>query len=227
MNKLEEYTAFDRGQFETFFNGFVLIRLLQVMGAYGFRGLIEGKSYFIQSIPLGLKNLEWFFNHMNIPISLPELYKALKNTIKSDKFNIAAMNNEGLEVRINSFSYKKGIPADYSGNGGGFVFDCRALPNPGRLEELKCFTGKDQEIVQYFEQQPEISAFLDNVIKLSEQSVEEYLERGFKNLMISFGCTGGQHRSVYTSEKLATYLNNRYDIHVILIHTENKNWILK
>ena len=227
IDKLEKHIDIDKEQFKTFYFGFVLIRLIQVLGAYGFRGLFEGKAHFIRSIPLAFKNLNWFFDNVNIPVPLPELNQALKNTMLSDKFEIPVIKTENLTVNISSFSYKKGIPKDYSGNGGGFVFDCRALSNPGRIEDLRLFTGRDQEVIHYFEYKSEISDFLNNVFKLSGQSVKEYLKRGFKNLMISFGCTGGQHRSVYCSEKLAEYLNNNYDIHVILTHTEQKNWILK
>jgi len=131
------------------------------------------------------------------------------------------MNNK-LTVHINSFSYKREIPKDKSGNGGGFVFDCRAIHNPGRYNEYKTLTGKDKKVIAFLDKETEMQEFLKDVFSIIDKSVKKYIERKFSNLMINFGCTGGQHRSVYSAEKLSEYLNNNYDIKVITKHIEQE-----
>ena len=212
LDELSLIIPFDRKEFERYYNGFVLLRLLQVLGAYGFRGLIEKKPHFLASIPYALKNLDWWLNHINFPLEMPELRNALKILARIDKYKHHSQKteNEKLTVTIKSFSYKKGYPEDDSGNGGGFVFDCRALPNPGREEKYRAYNGKDQIIIDYLKDKPEVLDFLENAEKIISSSVENYLERGFKDLSVNFGCTGGQHRSVYCTETMAKRLSQKY-----------------
>jgi len=227
LDILHKNISFDRRSFVEHYWGFVLIRLIQVLGAYGFRGMFEGKIHFLQSIPLALKNVKWFLNRGEMMINLPELCRILENIIVSDKFTFQDKKVAGLNITINSFSYRKRIPGDLSGNGGGFVFDCRALPNPFRIEELRFYSGKDEEIVDFLKDKTEVETFMQDVFSLVSQSIDDYLKRGFTDLMINFGCTGGQHRSVYCAEKLADHLNKNWNIHVSLNHMEVKNWLLK
>lgn len=207
------------------YNGYVLIRLLQVLGAYGFRGLFERKAHFLTSIPLALKNLQWFVKNKHIGISLKELNRILAVITEDDiiaRFqNIKADKNTPLVVNINSFSFlKRGYPVDETGNGGGFVFDCRAIHNPGRFEQYKQLTGRDKPVKDFLEQQTKMTDFLNNVYNLVDISVEDYLKRGFENLSINFGCTGGQHRSVYAAEETARHLRNKYGLKITLNHLE-------
>lgn len=207
------------------YNGYVLIRLLQVLGAYGFRGLFERKAHFLTSIPLALKNLQWFVKNKHIGISLKELNRILDLITEDDiidRFqNIKADKNTPLVVNINSFSFlKRGYPVDESGNGGGFVFDCRAIHNPGRFEQYKQLTGRDKPVKDFLEQQTKMTDFLNNVYNMVDISVEDYLKRGFDNLSINFGCTGGQHRSVYAAEETARHLRNKYGLKITLHHLE-------
>ena len=124
-----------------------------------------------------------------------------------------------LTITINSFSFLYGsAPIDYSGNGGGFVFDCRALPNPGRYEKFKTLSGKDEAVREYLETEPEVISFLNSVFVLVSQSINKYSQRGFTNLMVSFGCTGGQHRSVFAAEQLAQYVKDNFEININLVH---------
>ena len=221
----------DRPRFVSQYNGYVMIRLLQVLGAYGFRGLFERKAHFLTSIPLALRNLKWFIENKHLGISMPEFEKLLAIIVDEKVINrfdpIRATEETPLVVRINSFSYKKGLPPDESGNGGGFVFDCRGILNPGRLEEYKGMTGKDKEVIDFLEQRTRMSDFLNNVYNLVDISVEDYLIRNFSDLLISFGCTGGQHRSVYAAEALARHLRNKFKVKIEVKHLEqeSKNWV--
>ncbi len=219
----------NRQKFISQFNGYVLIRLLQVLGAYGFRGLFERKAHFLASIPLALKNLKWFVENKEIKVQLPEFTRILQIIVGEEitkKFEQPQANEEtALIVKINSFSYKKGIPADQTGNGGGYVFDCRGLLNPGRYEKYKTLSGKDRMVKDFLEQQTKMNEFLNSVYNLVDISVEDYLMRGFESLMINFGCTGGQHRSVYAAEQTARYLRNKYKLKVELNHCNEQNWV--
>lgn len=207
------------------YNGYVVIRLLQVLGAYGFRGLFERKAHFLTSIPLALRNLKWFLENKRVGLIVPELDKIL-NIIVSDEIvqrfeNIKADENTKLVVKVKSFSYKKsGIPKDESENGGGFVFDCRGILNPGRFEPYKHLTGREKEVQDFLEQQTVMPDFLNNIYNLVDISVEDYLKRGFESLAINFGCTGGQHRSVYAAEQVARHLRNKYKVKIELEHVE-------
>ena len=219
LDELQEYLPVNVKEFSTYFHGFALIRIMQAMGAYGFRGFYEKKEHFLKSIPYALKNLKLLLDNLDLPVHLPELTRVLHELTQSEVLKDIGT----LTVSINSFSYKKGIPEDPSGNGGGFVFDCRALNNPGRYDRYKNLTGKDLEIQRFIEENSEINTFIDSVKVLVEQSVKVYIERGFSNLSVSFGCTGGRHRSVYSAEKLAEHLKNNFPINVAIIHRELEN----
>jgi UPF0042 nucleotide-binding protein len=235
MNSFETIiqNAIDREMFRSQYNGYVLIRLLQVLGAYGFRGLFERKAQFLTSIPLALRNLKWFFENQSLGIVLPEFKRVL--TICTDdeiieRFTpIQADVSTPLVVKVCSFSYRKGIPQDASGNGGGFVFDCRGIENPGRYTEYKEHHGRDKSVMEFLERQTKMQTFLNSVFDLVDISVEEYIKRGFTSLAINFGCTGGQHRSVYAADALARHLRNKYKVSIELCHREQeeKNWINK
>jgi aminoglycoside/choline kinase family phosphotransferase len=221
----------DRSSFVGQYNGYVLIRLLQVLGAYGFRGLFERKAHFLISIPLALRNLKWFVSHRRTGIALPEFDRLLELVIHDDVISrfepVQADNDTPLVVHIRSFSYRKTIPVDDSGNGGGFVFDCRGILNPGRIEEFRTQTGRDKPDKDFLEQQTRMPEFLNGVYNIVDISVEDYINREFSSLCISFGCTGGQHRSVYAADALARHLRNKYHVKVDLHHVEQeaKNWV--
>lgn len=211
------------------YRGYVLIRLLQVLGAYGFRGLFERKAHFLTSIPLALNNLKWFVDNRSIGLELPEFERILE-IICSDEIisrftPITATEKTALVVEVNSFSYKNGVPKDTSDNGGGFVFDCRGIQNPGRIDEYKKQSGKDKPVQTYLEQKTKMNEFLNSVYDIIDINVENYLQRGFTHLQINFGCTGGQHRSVYASEQTARHLRNKYKVKTILNHTNEQNWV--
>jgi hypothetical protein len=220
-----------RKDFMDNYHSFVLIRMLQTLGAYGFRGLFERKAHFISSIPFALRNLKWFLENKNIPIRLPELEKVLQAMVSEDiikRFeNIKATSESKLIVKISSFSYKKGLPEDNSGNGGGFVFDCRGILNPGRYDKYKKLTGRDKEVQDFLIYQTNMPVFLQHVNSMVDISVNDYLERNFESLMISFGCTGGQHRSVFAADSLAKHLQQKYGVKVEVRHLvqDEKNWV--
>lgn len=232
MDKVEELLQkkIDRNRFVSQYNGYVLIRLLQVLGAYGFRGLFERKAHFLTSIPLALRNLRWFFLNKNVGIVLPEFERLLGLIVDDsviDRFEpFRADETTPLVVHINSFSYRKGIPPDESGNGGGFVFDCRGILNPGRIDEFKPLTGRDKGVKDFLEQETKMPAFLNSVYSIVDISVEDYIRRKFESLSINFGCTGGQHRSVYAADALARHLKNKFSVRIELHHREQeeKNW---
>ena len=224
--ELKQYVNPEDVGFDTYQPYFVYLRLMQVLGAYGFRGLIQKKSHFIESIPYALKELKvWNEKH---PLNeYPEIQSiisqlsTLNYPLPTDS-QLSTLNSK-LTVTINSFSFKKGYPNDFSGNGGGFVFDCRALPNPGREPEFKTKTGRDWEVIDYLMAKPPVHVFLDHVKGIVGQSVDNYRERHFSNLMVSFGCTGGQHRSVFFAQTIYDWLKATYpDIHLKLNHIERK-----
>jgi aminoglycoside/choline kinase family phosphotransferase len=215
----------DRIRFVSQYNGYVLIRLMQVLGAYGFRGLFERKAQFLTSIPLALSNLKWFSENKKMGISLPE-YERIINLIVQDEIvdrfkPLQANDSTPLIVTVNSFSYlKTGYPKEKSLNGGGFVFDCRGMLNPGRFNEYKMLTGRDKPVIDFLEQQTEMPEFLNGVYNIVDISVEDYIKRNFDSLTISFGCTGGQHRSVYAADSLTRYLRNKFKVKIELNHIE-------
>ena len=211
------YRSFDEEVFHHRLRYFVLFRTLQVLGAYGYRGYFEHKAHFVQSIPMAIDNLRTLLQEDFT--DLPYLTTLLRQLTTLPLFATAKEENE-LTVRIYSFSYKKGIPSDNSGNGGGFVFDCRAIHNPGRYDEYKSLTGRDEPVISFLDKEEAMQQFLTQIYDMVGYSVKKYQSRGFRNLMVSFGCTGGQHRSVYCAEHLAAYLNDTFGVRVILTHRE-------
>lgn len=217
IEKLSEICPIDKDSFRSKFYGYVLVRMMQAMGAYGYRGYFEKKLYFVRSIPLAVSNLRNILKQHHFPIEIPELINVWTSITKHEDFQD---KEDKLLVRIFSFSYKRGVPADKSGNGGGFVFDCRALPNPGRYEQYKHLNGKDKPVIDFLQDKPEVENFLENAKAIVAPAVQNYIERGFSNLMVNFGCTGGQHRSVYCAEQMAKYLLSKFDCRVVLRHME-------
>jgi aminoglycoside/choline kinase family phosphotransferase len=218
LDTLTGFIALDRERFLHFYYGYVYIRILQALGAYGFRGFYERKTHFLQSVPYALKNLRWLLHNVTLPIALPTLLGAFNSMLGSDKLQSMAADGENLTVRVFSFSFHRGLPKDESGNGGGFIFDGRSLPNPGREERFKALTGKDALVMEYLNQQESVHQYLASVMSLVDASVQDYQRRHFKNLMVSFGCTGGQHRSVYLAEQLAKHLRGRDGVEVVVRH---------
>jgi aminoglycoside/choline kinase family phosphotransferase len=220
IERVQEFIPLEREKFVHYFYAYVYVRILQALGAYGFRGFYERKSHFLQSVPYALKNLRWLLHNVKLPIALPTLMEAFNSMLGSEKLQSLASSAENLTVRIFSFSFHRGWPKDESGNGGGFVFDGRSLPNPGREERFKVLTGKDAPVIEYLNQQESVHQFIASVMSLVDASVNNYQQRGFKNLMVSFGCTGGQHRSVYLAEQVARRLRSRTGVDVIVKHRE-------
>ncbi|HET7898382.1 MAG TPA: RNase adapter RapZ, partial [Flavisolibacter sp.] len=233
MNSFESIiqNQLDRDVFRSQYNGYVLIRLLQVLGAYGFRGLFERKAQFLTSIPQALKNLKWFVDNNSLGIMVPEFRKVLQLCIADEIIEqftpIQADDSTPLVVKVCSFSYKKGLPEDSSIHGGGFVFDCRGIDNPGRHVEYKEIHGRDRPVMEYLERQTRMQDFLNSAFDLVDLTIEEYIRRGFDHLSINFGCTGGQHRSVYAADAMAKHLRSKYKVKVDICHREQeaKGWI--
>jgi aminoglycoside/choline kinase family phosphotransferase len=209
-----------RDAFLEHYYAFVYVRILQALGAYGFRGFYERKSHFLQSVPYALKNLRWLAHNVPLPVALPALMEAFQGMLGSEKLQALATSADTLKVKIFSFSFHREMPVDESGNGGGFVFDARCLPNPGREERFKVLTGKDDAVSDYLNQQESVRRFFSNAASLVESSVAAYQKRGFKSLMVSFGCTGGQHRSVFLAEQLARHLRSESGVDVAVRHIE-------
>ncbi len=220
LDTLQGFVDVKRETFMQYYYAFVYIRIMQALGAYGFRGFYERKVHFLQSVPYALKNLRWLLHNVTLPIALPTLTGAFHSMLASEKLQALASDADNLVVRIFSFSFHRGLPKDESGNGGGFVFDGRSLPNPGREERFKALTGRDPLVMDYLNQQEDVHQYLASVMSLVDASVRNYQGRGFKNLMVSFGCTGGQHRSVYLAEQVAKRLRSRGGIEVVVQHRE-------
>ncbi|HEY2351715.1 MAG TPA: RNase adapter RapZ [Candidatus Acidoferrum sp.] len=220
LDALGQYIKLDREAFMRLYYAYVYVRILQALGAYGFRGFYERKAHFLQSVPYAMKNLRWLLHHVTLPIELPTLVGAFQSMLASEKLQGLASEAENLVVHIFSFSFHREWPKDESGNGGGFVFDARSLPNPGREERFKPLTGKDPPVIEYLNQQGSVHQFLASVMSLVDASVSSYRERGFRNLMVSFGCTGGQHRSVFLAEQLAKHIRARNGVEVAVRHLE-------
>jgi aminoglycoside/choline kinase family phosphotransferase len=256
LNALAEHTAVNRDEFTALFRGYVLVRIMQAMGAYGYRGIFERKPHFLASIPYAVANIQAILAAGPLPVELGELHGAFQQIVHSELLRrieeererqesenqrarrttngaaepnaprpVSTSGDSPLTVRIQSFSYKRGYPVDDSGHGGGFVFDCRALHNPGRYAEYKEACGCDTEVIEFLEREEEVPIFWENLRGLVEPAVRNYLERGFANLSVAFGCTGGQHRSVYFAERLAAYLRETFPmIQVELSHREQDRW---
>lgn len=211
---------------------FVLLRLLQVLGAYGYRGLLEHKPHFLTSIAPALKNLEMFISdNPQLLTSYNELRSLLEKIstpeIQQRYATVLPAEDVKLKIEVASFSYKSGIPKDKSTHGGGYVFDCRGILNPGRYAAYKTLTGKDELVRQFLEQETRMPEFLQHVFGLVSINVDDYLSRGFEHLSVSFGCTGGQHRSVYAAEQLAKFITSKYNIPVTVSHLNEKKWVLQ
>ena len=217
LDSLCKYQPVDEKYFYAQLRHFVLFRTMQVLGAYGFRGYFEKKPHFIQSVPFAIENLRQLLQE-SYP-EYPYLCHVLKELTELKQFT-DDLQKRRLVVKVTSFAYKKGIPEDSSGNGGGFVFDCRAVNNPGKYDRYKPFTGLDEPVIRFLEDDGEITTFLEHVYGLVDASVKRYMERGFTNLSICFGCTGGQHRSVYSAQHLAEHLNQKFGVQVNLMHRE-------
>lgn len=217
LEALRHFITIDEVHFHNQLRHFVLFRLLQVLGAYGFRGYFEKKPHFIQSVPYAIKNLKELLR--DDFTEYPYLCKVLRELTGLKQFS-DDIKKRTLEVKVVSFAYKKGIPNDPSGNGGGFIFDCRAINNPGKYERYNHFTGMEEPVIQFLEEEGEITDFLQHVYTIVDSSVQRYMDRGFTNLMICFGCTGGQHRSVYSAQHLAEHIHKKFGIKVDLVHRE-------
>jgi len=225
LDALERYIEFDRDRFLGHYRVYVLIRVMQAMGAYGYRGFFERKPRFLHSVPYAARNIQHQLD-LGLPLELPEL-EAVFGRIAERYATEAHVGEDdgGLTVHIGSFSYRRGYPEDQGGHGGGFVFDCRALPNPGRQLEYQALCGLDGDVIDYLEDQDEVGRFWNHVQSIVDAQVEEYLRRGFSSLTVMFGCTGGQHRSVYLSERLRTHLCDKFpQINVLLTHRESAEW---
>jgi aminoglycoside/choline kinase family phosphotransferase len=224
ISEASKITPLDEQQFRSLYYDFVLIRVMQALATYGFRGGVEKKPLFLQSMPYALNNLKWLAENQLLPQYNPYLCDLIESIAATAPDILDQPTKEGLTITIRSFSYRQGIPADYTGNGGGFVFDCRLLPNPGRQNQYKMLTGKDPGVVALLESNKEVSEFLKMTSAMIGNAIKKYQNRGHENLMVSFGCTGGQHRSVYCAEKLAETINQNYNVHVDLQHMEEKKW---
>jgi len=218
LDSLAGFIDLGRDAFMQHYYAYVYVRIMQALGAYGFRGFYERKAHFLQSVPYALNNLRWLLHQVKLPIELPTLIDAFTSMVGSEKLQSVAAQAETLTLRVFSFSFHQGPPKDETGNGGGFTFDARSIQNPGREERYKNLTGKDAPVIDFLNQQESVHQFLASVMSLVDASVSEYQRRGFKNLMVSFGCTGGQHRSVYLAEQLAKRLRGRSGLEVLVRH---------
>ncbi len=220
LDTLEKYIPVDRKKFMQYYYGYVFVRIMQALGAYGFRGFYERKEHFLQSVPYAIQNLEWLLHNADLPIDLPALTAVWEALVRSSFLRQLGDAHLRLTVRIQSFSYKRGIPVDEKGHGGGFVFDCRMLPNPGRFKKYKNSTGNDDDVIRFFANDPDVERFLYHVYDLLDMMITNYQKRNFTDIMVAFGCTGGQHRSVYCANRLAEHLKFKYDVDIQLRHRE-------
>jgi aminoglycoside/choline kinase family phosphotransferase len=223
LDALARFIPVDREAFLRYFYAYVYVRILQALGTYGFRGFYERKPHFLQSVPYALKNIRWLLHNVTLAVELPTLLGAFRSMLASEKLQSIASDADNLVVRIFSFSFHQGLPKDDTGNGGGFIFDGRSLPNPGREERFKPLTGQDAAVIDYLHQQESVHQFLASASQLVDASIASYQQRGFKHLMVGFGCTGGQHRSVYLAEQMAKRLRARSGVEVVVRHLGLEN----
>lgn len=221
IEKISSLIPTDKDKFKQSFYLYTIVRILQAMGAYGLKGFFEKKSLFLKSIPYAIKNLNSLLSKKDkyIGLELSEIKRIINFLSNSSLSCFNKIKSNKLRLYVNSFSFKKDFPKDKSGNGGGFVFDCRGLPNPGRLDMYKQLTGKDKAVIDYLWQHSEVDDFINNCIVLVKPSIINYIEREFESLQINFGCTGGQHRSVYCTEEFCKRIYNDFDIEIICKHT--------
>jgi aminoglycoside/choline kinase family phosphotransferase len=223
LDAAAQLTKIDRNEFLKYYYGYVYIRIMQALGAYGFRGFYERKSHFLQSVPYAIRNLEVLLRSTELPIELPTLMHVFKRLVTSSMLRQFGEVELKLTVRIQSFSYRHGAPSDEKGHGGGFIFDCRALPNPGKFEMFDKLTGKDPEVIAFLEKEPPVQKFLSHIYAIVDEVVENYQHRNFTDLMVAFGCTGGQHRSVYCAGQLVKHLREKYhNVNVEVRHREQE-----
>ncbi|MBW6457977.1 MAG: phosphotransferase [FCB group bacterium] len=219
LDVLSGYRKVDRTAFTKYYHAYVLVRILQAMGAYGFRGFYEKKQHFLKSVPYAVENISYLLDVMELPIKIPALLSVLKKITETERLmQYGRSDSDKLTLDISSFSYKRGIPDDTSGNGGGFVFDCRGILNPGRYEEYKDLNGRDKAVQEFLRSKTDIEDFIAHAVAMVEPTVDNYVKRKFTHLMVGFGCTGGQHRSVYCALQFADHFKKREDIIVQLNH---------
>jgi aminoglycoside/choline kinase family phosphotransferase len=225
LDSASTHIDIDRARFHELYRGYVLVRVMQAMGAYGYRGFFERKPRFLQSVPFAAQNIAGILA-AGLPVDVPELEEVFRKIVAEwAPKPVDAGDGDGLTVHLGSFSYKKGYPPDVSGHGGGFVFDCRAIPNPGRHVEYADLTGRDDSVIHYIERWPEADSFWRNVREMVDAQVQDYLKRGFTALSVYFGCTGGRHRSVYFAEKLARHVAGTFpNVRVKLEHRASDEW---
>lgn len=224
LDALGQHLDVDRDRFREHYMVYVLIRIMQAMGAYGYRGFFERKPRFLHSVPHAARNVAALLER-GLPLEVPEIERVFGGIVERYGGLDHDDGEPGLTVHVGSFSYRRGYPDDHGGHGGGFVFDCRALPNPGRQLEYQSQCGLDTGVVDYLESCEEVDAFWDNVRSIVDAQVREYLRRSFTSLTVMFGCTGGQHRSVYFAERLARHLGETFpDVSVRITHREEADW---
>ena len=221
LDELEKMIPLDRDAFLRYYYPFVLMRILQTLGTYGLRGWVEKKALFMQSVPFALGNLRWLLENNLIPDRFTQLRDVVQRLASSEKLQVKIpVTGDRLTVRITSFSYRKTIPDDLTGNGGGFVFDCRGIQNPGRIEEFRMLTGLDEPVRTFLREKSEMGSFLEDVYRMIDRTVTTYISRNYHHLQVSFGCTGGRHRSVYAAQSLADHLKQNDRVVVELEHRE-------
>jgi aminoglycoside/choline kinase family phosphotransferase len=218
LEAAEQLEPIDRKAFLAYYPGFVYIRIMQAMGAYGLRGFYERKHHFLASIPYAIRNLEFLLRTVELPVELSELRQVWRRLIASSSLRQFGTASLKLTVRIQSFAYKDGVPTDEKGHGGGYVFDCRVLPNPGRFERYAKLTGRDEPVIAFLENDSAVREFVGHVVALVDGAVQNYQQRNFTDLLVAFGCTGGQHRSVYCAERLARHLREQSQVNVEVRH---------
>ncbi|MCL7971726.1 MAG: phosphotransferase [marine benthic group bacterium] len=224
LDSLELEVPVDRDRFRHEFQGYVLVRIMQALGAYGYRGFFERKPRFLKSVPFAARNLRELLDG-GLPVVVPELERVCAHIASGWSGPDSLPSHAGLTLHVFSFSYRRGYPEPVDGHGGGFVFDCRSVRNPGREPEYRGLTGLNPSVVRFIEGNQATEAFWAGVRDLAEVHLSEYARRGFESLTVSFGCTGGQHRSVYFAERLAGHVRGVFpEVRVSVHHREEPYW---